>query len=305
MKNVKLVVAYHKEAKYVDNDMFIPLQVGAAKAYRELGIRKDSDGENISQYNPYCCELSATYWLWKNINNADYYGLCHYRRFFTFEKASLKLNIIPYLIYFCSKVISPFVVDSRFTISKSADIIVGENKLNGQLLTFSNELQIYIEKKHTDCFCLKKIMMSTYSCKTKLMKAVGLYNYNKLEQIIKQDHADFYPFFMKTMQSNSYNPCNMLIASKEIFNEYATLLFSILDKYHDWISVSGNSTINNAALRSSGYMGEFITSAFIMQIKQRGNRVKELNTLNVSIASTGLSQATDGLTIRIKRFLFG
>lgn len=303
MKNIKIAVAYHKEAKYANNDMFIPIQVGAANANQDLGIQKDSDGNNISRYNPYCCELSATYWLWKNIFDADYYGLCHYRRFFTFEKGSLK--IIPHLVYLGSKAMSSFVVDSRFTLSESECFSVSENEFENHLKVFSQNLSAYLEQNNTDCFCLKKTKMSTYSCKTKLMKAIGLYNYNKLEDIIKIEHPDFYPFFMKTMQDNSYNPCNMLIASKEVFNEYATLLFSIIGKYHDWITNSESRIINNAALRSSGYMGEFITSAFIMYLREKGLVVKELNAMGVSIASTGLSQTTDGLCDRIKQLLGG
>lgn len=304
MKNIKIAVAYHKAAEYARNEMFIPIHVGAARADRELGIQKDSDGENISQYNPYCCELSATYYLWKNITDADYYGLCHYRRFFTFEKSPARLRLVPRLVYLGSKVVSPFVVDSRFTMSESADIAVGEGELEARLAAFASDLQAYLEQRPTDCFCLKPTKMSTYSCKTKLMKAVGLYNYNKLEEIIKSDHPGFYPYFLKTMRSNEYNPCNMLIARRDIFNEYATLLFSIIGKYHDWITLSADGAVNNAALRSSGYMGEFITSAFIMQLRDRNKTVKELNTMNVAIASTGLSQTTDGLITRIKALLF-
>lgn len=303
MRRIKIAVAYHKKAVYADGEIFVPVQVGAVYTQDDLGIQKDSEGANISRFNPYCCELSATYWLWRNISDADYYGLCHYRRFFTFEKGYS--NLIQQIVYYCSKAISPFIVDSRFTMSKSNSISIDENELNIHLREFSKNLTVCLKQYNVDCFCLKKTKMSTYSCKTKLMKAIGLYNYNKLEEIIKSEHPDFYPFFIKTMKSNSYNPCNMLIASKDVFNEYAELLFSIIGRYHNWIINTDSNFINNAALRSSGYMGEFITSAFIMRLRNNGLIVKELNTLGVSIASTGLSQTTGGLYNRIKILLTG
>ena len=44
----------------------------------------DDEGENISDKNPMYCELTAQYWAWKNLD-ADYYGFCHYRRYFNFS----------------------------------------------------------------------------------------------------------------------------------------------------------------------------------------------------------------------------
>ena len=51
------------------------------KEKRILGYQGDDAGDNISEKNPYYCELTGLYWAWKNLD-ADYIGLAHYRRHF-------------------------------------------------------------------------------------------------------------------------------------------------------------------------------------------------------------------------------
>ena len=64
-----------------EGEPYLPVQVGAARAERELGYARDDSGENISVRNPRYCELTALYWGWKNLD-APALGLAHYRRHF-------------------------------------------------------------------------------------------------------------------------------------------------------------------------------------------------------------------------------
>lgn len=85
-KVVKVVVATHKEYRMPDDEMYLPLQVGAdVHANVELGYTKDNTGDNISFKNDSFCELTALYWAWKNLD-ADYIGLVHYRRHFGYRR---------------------------------------------------------------------------------------------------------------------------------------------------------------------------------------------------------------------------
>jgi len=59
----------------------VPIQVGSSFTDNILYEIRDNTGDNISDKNKNYCELTATYWIWKNIKN-DYIGLCHYRRHF-------------------------------------------------------------------------------------------------------------------------------------------------------------------------------------------------------------------------------
>ncbi len=80
--DVKVIVATHKNYKMPVDEMYLPVQVGAAGKAGIGEYQRDDEGENISELNPYFCELTGLYWGWKNIT-ADYIGLAHYRRHFT------------------------------------------------------------------------------------------------------------------------------------------------------------------------------------------------------------------------------
>lgn len=85
MSKIKILVAQHKEAEVFHNDVYTPIQVGKAISKVDLSILGDNTGDNISELNPYFCELTAQYWAWKNMHDCEYVGLCHYRRYFKTE----------------------------------------------------------------------------------------------------------------------------------------------------------------------------------------------------------------------------
>ena len=76
----KIFIATHKKFTAPKNNIYIPIHVGAYNK-PDLGFLKDSSGDNISEKNPYFCELTGVYWIWKNCQ-ADVVGLVHYRRYF-------------------------------------------------------------------------------------------------------------------------------------------------------------------------------------------------------------------------------
>lgn len=90
--SVKILTAYHKKAFLTDREPFYPIHAGRAISDDEWCkevLPGDDTGDNISDKNASYNELSAVYWAWKNydvIGNPDAVGLCHYRRFFIFEK---------------------------------------------------------------------------------------------------------------------------------------------------------------------------------------------------------------------------
>ena len=84
--SVKIFAMTHKEFDVPNDPMYIPLHVGHKQAKADFGYWGDDTGDHISDLNCYYAELSGVYWVWKNYHDADYVGICHYRRFLTSEE---------------------------------------------------------------------------------------------------------------------------------------------------------------------------------------------------------------------------
>lgn len=83
--SIKVFALTHKQFDVPADKTYEPLHVGRACA-KYLGYRGDNTGDNISDKNCYYSELTGVYWIWKNYHDADYVGVCHYRRYLLNEQ---------------------------------------------------------------------------------------------------------------------------------------------------------------------------------------------------------------------------
>lgn len=81
----------------------IPIQAGAALTQQRIAALTDDTGESISHKNKQYCELTATYWVWKNTHH-DWTGIEHYRRRLLVRPEMLQdsVDAILPLPYLCS-----------------------------------------------------------------------------------------------------------------------------------------------------------------------------------------------------------
>lgn len=63
--DIKILVAYHKESTLIENEVFMPVQVGKQLSNCILEMQGDNEGDNISEKNSTYCEMTAVYWAWK------------------------------------------------------------------------------------------------------------------------------------------------------------------------------------------------------------------------------------------------
>ena len=94
MSEIKIFVSHRidRNSVLIQNPLYIPIRCGAVFDEKDpRGLLGDDTGDNISPKRQTFCEFTVQYWVWKNVQ-ADYYGLCHYRRYLSFAKKRYPVN---------------------------------------------------------------------------------------------------------------------------------------------------------------------------------------------------------------------
>lgn len=188
--DIVIGVAAHKKYQMPASSSYYPIFVGSeGKADLENYVR-DDQGDNISKLNPYFCELTATYFLWKNVQ-ADYKGLVHYRRQFSNKN------------HFGTFQTGNF------------DIVLDDQKLK-QLL---QETDIIVPEKRN------YYIETNYSHYAHAHNGKDM---DTTRDIISELYPDYVGSFDKVMKSTSAHMFNMYIMKSQLFDDYAKWLFDIL-----------------------------------------------------------------------------
>lgn len=193
-QQICVAIAAHKRYRMPNDHMYLPVHVGKAlHPTVELGNEfvVDNTGDNISELNNYYSELTAMYWLWKNIKS-KYQGLVHYRRYFETKKIS----------------------DRLFRIDRYGKILDHEEAIES--LT---ECDIILPKHRN------------YLIETIYSHYAHTFDSNQLDEmrkILLYQQPDYIPAFDTVMQGTTAHMFNMMIMSRDKFDEYCTWLFPLL-----------------------------------------------------------------------------
>jgi len=187
MKN-KILVATHKKYTFLEQSIYIPIQVGSELSNNNFGYVMDNIGVNISYKNNTFCELTAMYWAWKNdfFKDSCFCGLVHYRRYFKGRGERLKGK----------------------RVLKESEIIA-----------YLKEYDILLPKKRHYYI---ETVASHYS-HAHYQKDLAL-----TRAILEKQSNDYVATFDLVLQSRSLYLFNMFVMSPKHFEAYMSWLFPIL-----------------------------------------------------------------------------
>lgn len=250
----KIFIVTHKALPLINNELYIPIQVGNNNSI-PLIIR-DNTYENIAAKNDNYCELTASYWISKNVSNSSFVGICHYRRFFNFFPSIL--NISP------SRQKNILAKDFQKTKTYKASIHKTNKKISSIL-------------KKKDC-----IMLRAYNVEEGL--SASYYNpegHRKTDwvttiDVIKELYPEYENSITKFLDNgNKFHMGNMMITSKEKWDIYHNWLFSILFELEKRIEIPTDAIQK----RVFGYISERIINLYVYHNKFK---IKELGGYKIT-----------------------
>lgn len=241
----KLFVISHKKISENLGSTFVPIYVGAEGASTISGL-SDRTGDSIAEKNPNYSELTAQYWVWKNIlsnqNPDEPVGFCHYRRFFTYDQTVDNISGLPNinhneevsrLLLQGSDVILP--KPTTFPIKQhwfSRSRFFKRIKLPWESLTLLEQFELEHDKQD-------------------ILFAASL---------LPQPHQDQ---FIQYLNGYSFSPYNMYIAKPEVLDGYFKTLFPWLFEFEKHTALT-NRTPYQARL--PGFIAERFSSYYFNQI---------------------------------------
>jgi len=228
-----IIVCFHKQSKYINNELHVPIHVGAAISKEKLPFLSDDTGDNISCQNDKFCELTALYWLWKNTpHNEEFYGLEHYRRFFC----------------------KPSFLGSKVKYTDSSHFSPLTEK---QIRNYLSGYDIILAKQ--DIFPIRNY--SDYAMKHERR------DIDILRTVVKELSPDSISAYDEVMfNSNKISAYNMFISSRSFIDIYCEWLFPILFEVQKRINISNYDAYQK---RIFGFMSERLLNVFVQYKKLR------------------------------------
>lgn len=230
MADIKLFVCCHQPTEVPKHPLLVPIQVGAALADNHFpGFLHDDSGDNISEKNRSYCELTAQYWLWKNME-ADYYGLFHYRRY-------LYPDMNARWLYRVERTPTLDLLD-KLGYGKFSDLI----QQNDLILPKGENMYLPVREHYAN----------------------APFHYRKdltlMEQIVREKHPEMTDALEIYLSSTICYFGNISIMKKDFFYNYCDWLFPLLDEFDRQTDTSGYSVQEQ---RVDGYLAERLLGVYV------------------------------------------
>jgi hypothetical protein len=252
----KIFVVTHKAVPPLANELYVPIQVGN-KDDIYSGIYRDNTGENIAHKNSSFCELTATYWISRHITDAEYVGICHYRRYFNFFS--------PFYNFKPSRQKDMSAEEFKSTAVYKATAEATDKKIAGILRSHD----VIVLRNYT----MKESLSESY------YNEQGGHRKSDWDETLKIIR-ELYPEYDQSItnyldEGHRFHMGNMMVTTKKIWNEYYKWLFSILFELEKRIEIPSDPVQG----RVFGYISERIINLYIYHNKFK---IKELGGYKIN-----------------------
>ena len=261
--DIKIFVSHRidLDSETIDNPLYIPVRCGAVYDEREgVTMLGDDTGENISEKRDSFCELTVLYWAWKNID-ADYYGLCHYRRYMSFSDKSFlpKNDHAGFLVH---PILDKKAID-KFCLKEET---IRNLSMQYDFITTPSEDVLYSwDGKHDSIYALCQDRRRDFD-----MEGV-----NALISLIKEKFPQYSKETDEYFGGHYAKYYNCFLMKRDIFDEMCTFIFGILFELEKKLNTKN---YNKWMTRMPGFMAENLVGIYYLYLKNNTHkRLKELD----------------------------
>lgn len=253
--DIKIFVSHRidLDSETIDNPLYIPVRCGAVYDEREgVTMLGDDTGDNISEKRMSFNEFTVMYWAWKNVN-ADYYGLCHYRRFLSFHDKDLKYTPL-----------KQGMLDSMSRKTLEHYGFLDEAKISKEIKKYDVLVpyEYHITDSEPDTTCENVQEQWLKYCPSYLKPE----HFEILLSLIKKHAPEYYQSAVSYLHGKMFRGFNCFIMKKDIFFKMCNFIFPILFEFSERIDCDHFSSTQN---RAPAYLGEWLFSLFIYHMQKQ------------------------------------
>ena len=190
-QDITIGVATHKPYQMPGDPMYLPLHVGAA-LHPDVcqDMQGDDEGDNISEKNPYYCELTGLYWLWKNCGSR-YKGIAHYRRHLGSPDAKRRRSSDPFERLVTADELLPMLEKTGIVIAKRRMYYIET---------------VYDHYSHTFEGC----------------------QFDLCREVLVDMKPEYVAAWDRLMQGKGAHIFNMFVMREDLFDQYCKYMFEVL-----------------------------------------------------------------------------
>lgn len=251
MNKTIIYTCHHKASTFLSSEIIKPIHVGKANSFNEIGCAGDDTGDNISFKNPFYCELTAHYWVWKNTEISDHVGFMHYRRHLNFSQDQAKPE-------------DNWGVVNYPEINAEYETLFGLDDTS--ISSCLENVDILLPKKWDVRAAGSKNNYHHY----KISQYLHIKDYQAAIDVLLKQHPEYYDAVKQFNNATDGYYTNIYIMKRGLFEEYSTWLFGILTELEGEISLDN---YNSQEKRVIGHISERLFNIFIL-FKNKSSTIK-------------------------------
>ena len=263
--DIKIFVSHRidLDSETIDNPLYVNVRCGAVFDKREnVDMLGDNTGDNISEKRESFSELTVMYWAWKNVE-ADYYGLFHYRRYFSFSGEKPKEVNVAGL--YCEKYLSNKSIN-KYQLNNIEIMTNMISQYDGIYMEPVDVQKVLTPKGY------KKNVKDHFISYDVFIEAKYI---DLALEYIKEKYPKIYPYAINYLNKPKHIGYNVFILKKELFFEYCTFLFDILN-HNEKKTLIDSEYYCPLQYRSPAFLAELLNGIYATYLMEIQYKIKSL-----------------------------